>query len=38
VESKVTATRLTSRSQWAAVRKTVGEMSVPEQAAQVPSE
>jgi hypothetical protein len=38
VEAKVTATRLTPSSQWAAVRKTVGEISVPVHSAHVPSE
>src|SRR4051812_46020418 len=37
-ESNVTATRLTPMSQCAAVRNTVGEMSVPEHSSHVPSE
>jgi hypothetical protein len=37
-ESKVTATRLSPRSQCAAVEKTVGEIRVPVHSAHVPSE
>jgi hypothetical protein len=36
-DANVIAIRSTPQSQCAAVRKTVGEMSVPEQDAQVPS-